>query len=157
MQFEGQYTLSASPATVWAALNSETVLTECIPGCESVEKQENGKFAATVTLKVGPVKARFRGEVGIKQVEPLRIYRVEGEGKGGVAGFANGTADVSLKEEGNSTVLSYTVDAKIGGKIAQLGSRMLNSTVKKLSDKFFENLAETLNSNPDQASWQKLR
>lgn len=157
MQFEGQYTLNATPAAVWEALNSEVVLAHCIPGCESVKKHDDGAYAATVTLKVGPVKARFAGDVNIKQIEPLKRYRVEGEGKGGVAGFARGAADVSLEEVSGGTELSYTVDAKIGGKIAQLGSRMLNSTVQKLSDKFFENFTEVLNGNFERASFGELK
>ena len=144
MDFEGTYHLDATSTEVWAALNSEEMLARCIPGCESVEKQEDGSFAASVTLRIGPIKARFRGAVRIEEIAPLRQYRLEGEGKGGVAGFARGNARLDLEPEETGTRLSYHVQAQIGGKIAQLGSRMLRSTVQKLSDAFFQNLADAL-------------
>ena len=144
MEFEGTYHLNAAPAEVWEALNSEALLTRCIPGCDSVERQEDGSFAATVTLRIGPIKARFRGEVEITEQIALTEYLIAGEGKGGVAGFAKGRAKLHLTPEGDGTWLAYEVDAQIGGKIAQLGSRMMRSTVQKLSDEFFQNLAEEL-------------
>lgn len=144
MEFEGSYYLDATPAEVWEALNSEEVLAQCIPGCETVERKDERSFTALVVLRIGPVKARFNGNVSIDELERHRLYRIEGEGKGGVAGFARGQAHLTLMPEDAGTRLSYNVEAKIGGKIAQLGNRMLSSTVQKLSDSFFENLSRVL-------------
>ncbi|MBN9887997.1 CoxG family protein [Salipiger abyssi] len=144
MDFDGTYHLNATPTEVWQALNSEDILARCIPGCDCVEKQEDGRFAASVVLRIGPIKARFHGTVRIEEISPLQQYLLEGEGKGGVAGFARGEARLDLLCEGDGTRLTYHVQARIGGKIAQLGSRMLQSTVQKLSDTFFQNLTAAL-------------
>ena len=143
MQLKGEERIEASREKVWAALNDPNVLEKCIPGCERLEQQSATQMTATVGLKVGPVKASFDGEVELKNLNPPVSYRLEGEGKGGVAGFAKGGADVSLTEAGEAggeaTMLSYDVDAAVGGKLAQLGGRLIDSTAKKLAKQFFAN------------------
>jgi carbon monoxide dehydrogenase subunit G len=141
MELKGEYRIPASRETVWAMLNDPSVLRECIPGCESLEGSPEEGFSARVTTKVGPVKATFNGAVTLSNVNPPESYTISGEGKGGVAGFAKGGADVKLTTEGAETVLAYTVNAQVGGKLAQLGSRLIDSTAKKLADQFFSCLA----------------
>ena len=122
---------------VWEALNDAEILKACIPGCESLEKTSDTQLAAVVSLKIGPIKAKFNGQVELKNLKPPHSYTIAGEGKGGVAGFAKGGADVALKEDGGGTILTYTAKADVGGKIAQLGSRLIQSTSKKLAGEFF--------------------
>ena len=143
MTIEGEERIEAPIAKVWAALNDPYVLKACIPGCESLEKNSDTELAAVVTLKVGPIKAKFNGQVELKNLNPPRSYTIEGEGKGGIAGFAKGGADVALEEEGpDVTILRYEAKADVGGKIAQLGSRLITSTSKKLAGQFFSSLNE---------------
>lgn len=137
MELKGEYRIPAAREQVWALLNDPAVLRECIPGCESLEGSASDGFAARVTTKLGPVKATFNGEVKLSNVNAPESYTISGEGKGGVAGFAKGSADVHLAPDGTGTLLSYTVNAQVGGKIAQLGSRLIDSTAKKLADQFF--------------------
>lgn len=137
MDLAGEYRIAASREAVWEALNDPEILKECIPGCKSLEKGENGELTATVVSKVGPVKATFKGEVRLENLNPPESYSIVGEGKGGVAGFAKGGADVKLTEDGNETVLAYEARAQVGGKIAQLGSRLIDSTAKKMANDFF--------------------
>lgn len=144
MDMNGEERIAASRETVWKALNDPDVLKACIPGCESLEKTSDTSFAATVGIKIGPVKAKFKGEVELQNLNPPESYTIAGEGKGGVAGFAKGGADVMLSEDGDGTLLSYTVKADVGGKLAQLGSRLIDSTSKKLAGQFFENLNNTI-------------
>ena len=139
MDLTGEERIAASRDTVWKALNDPEILKACIPGCESLEKISDTALEATVGVKIGPVKARFNGKVELTNLNPPSSYTISGEGKGGVAGFAKGGADVTLVEEGSETVLSYKVNADVGGKIAQLGSRLIASTSKKLATQFFEN------------------
>ena len=139
MDLTGEERIAASRDTVWKALNDPEILKACIPGCESLEKISDTELEATVGVKIGPVKARFNGKVELTNLNPPSSYTISGEGKGGVAGFAKGGADVVLTDEGNETVLAYTVNADVGGKIAQLGSRLIASTSKKLATQFFEN------------------
>jgi len=139
MDLTGEERIAASRDTVWKALNDPEILKACIPGCESLEKISDTELEATVGVKMGPVKARFSGKVELTNLNPPSSYTISGEGKGGVAGFAKGGADVTLVEEGAETVLSYKVNADVGGKIAQLGSRLIASTSKKLATQFFEN------------------
>lgn len=139
MELTGSRVIAADRATVWAALNDAEVLKACIPGCEELTGSPEEGFHAVATQKIGPVKATFRGEVTLSDVVPLQSYRIEGEGKGGVAGFAKGAADVRLADaEEGGTELGYSVEAKVGGKIAQLGSRLIDGFARKLADQFFE-------------------
>ena len=140
---EGEERISAPVQKVWEALNDPAVLKECIPGCQSLEMKSDTEMAATVVLKVGPIKATFAGEVTLKNLKPPHSYTIAGEGKGGIAGFAKGGADVVLTEDGpNATVLKYAARADVGGKIAQLGSRLIESTSKKLAGQFFSSFGE---------------
>jgi uncharacterized protein len=137
MNMQGEERITAPVDAVWAALNDPDVLKACIPGCETLERKSPTQLAATVGLKLGPVKAKFTGEVQLKNLKPPHSYTIQGEGKGGIAGFAKGGADVTLTADGNETILGYTVNADVGGKIAQLGSRLIDSTAKKLATQFF--------------------
>lgn len=139
MDMTGEYRIAAPRERVWEALNDPEVLKASIPGCESLEKQSDTEMNALVTAKVGPVKAKFKGDVTLEDIKAPESYRIVGEGKGGVAGFAKGSADVSLAEDGAETVLSYVVKAQVGGKLAQLGSRLIDSTARKMADEFFAN------------------
>ncbi|QPH55153.1 CoxG family protein [Pontivivens ytuae] len=138
MEMSGTREIAAPRATVWAALNDPEVLKACIPGCQELTGSPEDGFEATVVQKVGPVKATFRGGVTLEDVTAPESYRLVGEGKGGAAGFAKGAADVKLTETAEGTELAYTVDAKVGGKLAQLGSRIVDGFAKKMADQFFE-------------------
>lgn len=138
----GEERITAPIEKVWEALNDPEVLKECIPGCQSLVKTDDG-LAATVVLKVGPIKATFDGTVTLSNLNPPNGYTISGEGKGGIAGFAKGGADVSLTADGpDATILKYTARADVGGKIAQLGSRLIESTSKKLAGQFFSTFGE---------------
>lgn len=142
MQMTDSQRIPAPRAVVWAALNDPEVLKRCIPGCESLTMTSPTGMEAKVTLKIGPVKATFGGKVTLSDLDPPNGYRITGEGSGGVAGFAKGGAAVRLAEDGaDATVLTYEVEAQIGGKLAQLGSRLIDSTAKKLAGEFFEGFA----------------
>lgn len=135
---EGEERIEAPLQKVWEALNDPAVLKASIPGCQSLEKKSDTELAATVVLKIGPIKATFNGEVTLKNLNPPNSYTISGEGKGGIAGFAKGGADVTLTEDGpGATILKYQAKADVGGKIAQLGSRLIESTSKKLAGQFF--------------------
>ena len=145
MEMHASRVIAADRMTVWAALNDAEVLKACIPGCDELTGSPAEGFAATVTQKVGPVKATFRGEVTLSDIVPGESYTISGEGKGGVAGFAKGGAQVRLSDaETGGTVLSYDVGAKVGGKIAQLGSRLVDSFAQKMADQFFERFQNRL-------------
>ena len=137
MTMSGDVQLAANRQTVWAKLNDPAVLKSCIPGCELLEKNSENEFQAVATVKVGPVKARWKGKVRLSDLDPPNSYRISGEGEGGVAGFAKGGAKVTLSDQGGGTLLSYNVEAQIGGKLAQLGQRLINSAAKKTADDFF--------------------
>ena len=141
MNMTGEVQLPASRETVWAMLNEPAVLKSCIPGCESLDKDSDNEFRAIATIKIGPVKARWKGKVRFSNLDPPNSYWISGEGEGGVAGFAKGGAKVSLANKDGGTLLSYNVEAQIGGKLAQLGQRLINSVAKKTADDFFENFA----------------
>ena len=148
MEIEGEERIAAPVETVWKALNDPDVLKDCIPGCESLEKTSDTEFAATVSLKIGPIKAKFNGAVELTNLNPPHSYTISGEGKGGVAGFAKGGADVSLKEDGaDATILSYKASADVGGKMAQLGGRLIQSTSKKLAGQFFSDFNERVSKS----------
>ena len=143
MEMTGEYTIPAKRSEVWKALNNPDILKECIPGCTELEAIDAQHLKATVALKIGPVSAKFKGEVELSDIIEPKSYRIYGEGKGGAAGFAKGGANVDLEElDENNTVLRYEVDAKIGGKLAQLGSRLIDSTSKKLAGKFFDSFVK---------------
>ena len=142
MDLNGEYLIEADRQTVWEALNNPEVLAECVPGCEKLEMTSDTEMSATVAIKIGPVKARFSGDVTLENINAPESYTITGEGKGGIAGFAKGGADVKLIEAEGGTLLTYSVDAQVGGKLAQLGSRLIDSTAKKLADKFFKDFSE---------------
>lgn len=141
MQMIGEYRISAPRQAVWDALNDPDVLKQCIPGCEELTRTEEGGFAAKVTARVGPVRAKFGGKVELSDIDPPNGYTISGQGTGGAAGFAKGGAKIALAEDGADTVLSYTVDASVGGKLAQIGSRLIDATAKKMADDFFSKFA----------------
>jgi carbon monoxide dehydrogenase subunit G len=142
MEMTGSHLIPASREVIWAALNDPDVLRACIPGCEELEKISDTELAATVVAKVGPVKAKFKGQVTLQNLTPPNSYEIVGEGKGGIAGFAKGGAKVILTEAEGGTQLDYEVNAKVGGKLAALGSRLIDSTAKKLAGEFFSNLSD---------------
>src|SRR5437588_13003246 len=144
MTMSGDVQLAANRQIVWAKLNDPAVLKSCIPGCELLEKNSDTEFQAVATVKVGPVKARWKGKVRLSDLDPPNSYRISGEGEGGVAGFAKGGATVSLADQEGGTLLSYNVEAQIGGKLAQPGQRLINSTMKKTADDFFANFAKAV-------------
>jgi carbon monoxide dehydrogenase subunit G len=144
MRMTGEYRIEAPRETVWAALNDPEVLKRCIAGCEELEKASDTEFTATVKAKVGPVSAKFAGAVTLSDLDPPAGYTITGEGKAGAAGFAKGGAKVALTEDDGATVLTYDVEARIGGKLAQIGSRLVDSTAKKFADDFFGRFAEEL-------------
>ena len=142
MEMKGTHIIPAPRETVWAALNDPDVLRVCIPGCKELEKKSETELAATVVTKVGPVKATFKGEVTLENLNPPTSYSIVGEGKGGIAGFAKGGANVTLSDAEDGTQLDYEVDARVGGKLAALGSRLIDSTAKKLAGEFFTNFSK---------------
>lgn len=145
MTMSGEFVLPADKPTVWAKLNDPDVLRACIPGCQSLETTGDNGFAAVAKVKVGPVSATFKGKVTLSDIDPPNGYRITGEGEGGVAGFAKGGAVVKLQDaENGATKLSYDVEAQIGGKLAQLGGRLINGVAKKMADEFFANFAKAV-------------
>ena len=145
MDMSGEERIAAPREAVWAALNNPETLKACIPGCQSLIMKSPTELEAVVKIKIGPVSATFTGEVTLSNLNPPEGYTISGEGKGGIAGFAKGGADVRLREDGADTILSYDVKAQIGGKLAQLGSRLIDSTSKKLAAQFFNDLGARLN------------
>ncbi len=140
---EGEERIAAPIQTVWEGLNDPEILKASIPGCQSLEMKSAKEMSATVVLKIGPIKATFGGEVTLSNLKPPHSYTISGEGKGGIAGFAKGGADVALTEDGpNATILKYAAKADVGGKIAQLGSRLITSTSKKLAGQFFSTFGQ---------------
>ncbi len=147
MDLSDEVVIDAPRDAVYAALNDTDILRQCIPGCEELERLSEDELAAKVLLKVGPVKARFAGTVRLDRTGAPERFTLSGEGNGGAAGFAKGHAEVTLaEEEPGRTTLRYTAHADIGGKLAQLGSRLVQSTAKKLSARFFANFAETFDT-----------
>ena len=157
MELTGEHRISAPRATVWAALHDPDLLKDCIKGCKSLE-MAGDTMKATVEAKVGPVKATFDADVAIENSVAPERYTLVGEGKGGVAGFAKGSADVTLAEDGpDATILTFKADAKIGGKLAQLGSRLVDSTAKRYASDFFACLSERLNAGGPAADTPRRR
>ena len=136
--------IAADADTVWAALLDPEVLKQCVPGCQEMTGSAEDGFEAVVVQKVGPVKATFKGSVSLSDMKPPHSLSISGEGKGGAAGFAKGGADVRLEEEGEVTVLHYDVEANVGGKLAQLGSRIIDGFAKKMADQFFKNFKQAV-------------
>ena len=141
MKLTGSYKLNVKKEHVWKALNNPNILKQCIPGCESFDKESSSVFNVTATNQIGPMNATFSGTVTLSNIQENQSYTLSGEGQSPV-GFANGSADVKLKEENGTTTLSYEVDVNVGGKIAQLGSRLINGVAKKMSDYFFGRFAD---------------
>ena len=144
MELKDEIRIQAPKQVVYDALNDPEVLKQCIPGCEELIQHSDQELEAKVVLKVGPVKAKFGGNVVLDTAGAPDQFSLTGEGKGGAAGFAKGGADVTLTEDGDETILAYDAKAEVGGKIAQLGSRLIQGTAKKLSAKFFESFAEVV-------------
>ncbi len=155
MDMSGSHRIPAKREAVWAALNDPEVLKVCIPGCESLEMTSDTEMTAAVTSKIGPVKAKFKGAVTLENINAPESYTIVGEGKGGVAGFAKGSADVKLAEEGDETLLSYEAKAQVGGKLAQLGSRLIHSTAKKMAEEFFTKFSEQVGGSSAQATSER--
>ncbi len=144
MEMTGEYRIPAPRQRVWEALNDPEILKQCIPGCEELEKKSDTEFEARVLAKVGPVKARFKGKVELSDIRAPESYVISGEGKGGPAGFARGSATVHLEEVDGATVLRYEARADVGGKLAQIGSRLVQGTAKKMADEFFGKFSEVV-------------
>lgn len=144
MDMTGERRIPAPRQTVWDALNDPAVLKASIPGCENLEKMSDTAMKSTVAVKIGPISARFNGTVTLADVDPPNGYTISGEGQGGVAGFAKGGAKVHLEDDGPGTKLSYEVHALVGGKIAQLGARLIDASAKQISDQFFDRFSATV-------------
>jgi hypothetical protein len=142
MDMTGEYKIKAPRDRVWAALNDPDVLRQAIPGCEELNKLSDTELEAAARAKIGPVSARFKGKVTLSDLNPPESYTLTGEGSGGAAGFAKGEAKVHLTEDGDATVLRYTVKATIGGKLAQMGQRLVDGAAKKMADDFFDKFAD---------------
>ncbi len=142
MDMTGERRIPAPRQTVWEALNDPEVLKASIPGCESLEKLADDQMKATAAVKVGPISARFSGKVLLSDIDPPNGYRISGEGQGGAAGFAKGGANVGLKDDGADTLLSYKVNAQVGGKLAQLGGRLIDASAKQMADAFFDRFSQ---------------
>ena len=145
MTMNGEVQLAATPETVWEKLNDPATLKTCIPGCEQLDKLSDTEMQAVATVKIGPVKAKFKGKVTLSDLDPPNGYKISGQGDGGVSGFAKGGATVKLTPNDGGTLLAYNVDAQIGGKLAQLGQRLVNGAAKKVADDFFQNFAAAVN------------
>ncbi|NNE52189.1 MAG: carbon monoxide dehydrogenase subunit G [Sulfitobacter sp.] len=152
MQMSDTRQIAVTPAEVYAALLDADTLKQCVPGAQEVTGSPEEGFEATVVQKVGPVKATFKGEVTISDMVPNQSLKIDGSGKGGAAGFAKGGADVRLTEKDGGTELSYDVEAKVGGKLAQLGSRIIDGFAKKMADQFFQNLQDALEGPGDEGA-----
>jgi uncharacterized protein len=143
----GEVDLAATQQVVWEKLNDPEVLKACIPGCESLEKTAENELQAVAKIKIGPVSATFRGKVELSDLNPPHGYTISGEGQGGIAGFAKGAAKVDLVPIDGGTRMTYAVEAQVGGKIAQLGARLIDGVAKRMADQFFERFAEKINEN----------
>ena len=144
MDIRGEYRIASARETVWLALNDPEILARCIPGCESMEKISDQEMRARVLAAIGPVKSRFNTTLTLEDLNPPASYRLVGVSKGGAAGFGKGSADVELVEEGEATLLRYTAQFKVGGKLAQVGSRLVLGATKKTADEFFESFSREL-------------
>jgi uncharacterized protein len=146
MKMQGERLIQAPQQDVWMALNDPLVLKQCIPGCEEMKKVSDNDFSATVKAKVGPVSLTMTGDVHLSDLNPPVSYRITGQGKGGAAGFARGGADIRLEDKGGATLIAYDVDAQVGGKLAQIGNRLIDSTARKMADDFFSRFVAIVES-----------
>ena len=146
MDMTGERRIPAPRQKVWDALNDPEVLKACIPGCETLERTSDTDLKATAAVKIGPISARFNGKVKLSDLDPPTSYRINGEGQGGVAGFAKGGATVRLQDDGPGTLLKYDVKAQVGGKLAQLGARLIDATSKQMADAFFDRFSKEVAS-----------
>ena len=144
MEMAGERRIAATPQRVWEALNDPEVLRQCIPGCQSLEKEADDRFNAVAEIKIGPIGARFKGAVALSDLDPPNGYTISGRGNGGVAGNAKGTAKVRLSADGAGTLLAYAVDAQVGGRMAQLGGPLIDATARNMADKFFTKFGEVV-------------
>jgi carbon monoxide dehydrogenase subunit G len=151
MDMSGERRIPAPRQKVWEALNDPNVLKASIPGCESLEKLSDSEMAAVAAVRIGPIAARFNGRVQLTDLDPPNAYRISGEGQGGVAGFAKGGANVRLTEDAGATLLTYGVQAQVGGKIAQLGARLIDASAKQMADQFFDRFSAQLTQGETQA------
>ncbi len=151
MEMTGERRIQASRQKVWDALNDPEILKQCIAGCESLDKTSDTEFSARVTSRVGPVTAKFTGKVQLSDVDPPNGYTISGEGQGGVAGFAKGGAKVQLADDSAGTLLTYEANGTVGGKLAQIGSRLIDSTARKMADDFFDKFAEAVGGAEEEA------
>ena len=152
MDMTGEFRIPAPRRKVWEALNDPEILKQSIPGCEEIEKISPTELAAKVTAKVGPVKARFGGKVILSDLDPPNGYKITGEGSGGAAGFAKGGATVRLADDGDGTRLTYVVEAHVGGKLAQIGSRLIDATARKMAEDFFTRFSSIVGGVPAAAA-----
>ncbi len=149
MEMSGEQLIPASQAATWAALNDPEILKACVPGCESIEKTAENEYVVLMTARIGPVSAKFKGKLALSELDPPNSYSLAFEGQGGVAGFGKGGAKVQLLPEGGNTKLTYQVKANVGGKLAQIGSRLVDAAAKKLSEEFFNAFtAKVASENP---------
>ena len=144
MDISGEFDISANRQQVWEALNDPQVLAQCIPGCESIERESDTEFLAKMKAKIGPVKARFESRILLSKLNPPQSYTISGEGKGGPAGFGKGSADVTLAESDGNTTLRYTATLHVGGKLAQVGSRLVGGAARKIANDFFSKFVEVV-------------
>ena len=160
MELQDEIFIEAPRDVVYGALNDPEILKQCIPGCEELNKQSDTELSALIVLRIGPVKAKFNGDVTLNPIKPPETFSLTGEGNGGVAGFAKGGAQVELIEQDGGTLLKYEATAEIGGKLAQLGSRLVMSTAKKLSKNFFDDFRKVLTGNDEEEArgslWSRL-
>ena len=149
VDINGEFRVPATRERVWEALNDPLVLKECIPGCESIERHSESEFLAVIRSRIGPVNARFDSRIELSNLEPPASYTISGAGKGGAAGFGRGSADVELKAEGEETLLRYRAELQVGGKLAQIGSRLVAGVTRKIASDFFSRFADTLSGADD--------
>jgi len=147
MNLTGERLIAASVEKTWEGLNDPETLKACIKGCESIESTGENEFAAALKIKIGPVNAKFKAKLFLENVQPMQSYTIRFEGQGGIAGFGKGSADVNLTDQEGQTLLKYDANAKVGGKIAQVGSRLVDSAASKISEEFFAAFEERLSTD----------